>query len=336
MSYDSKSGLWTPDDPNGSNASSGPSGGGLLNPNGSVTGTMSGNGGSGGTMTPPPAGGSAVPGTTPNTNTSSVSDNVNGLTSQDSAYMRQAKAAGMDTANQRGVLNSSIAAGASQKAAYDAAVPIATADAANVTQKDLSAQGFAQNTKLQAQQNQSTQTIAQMNIDASAKQQAATIMAQLQISGDQLAAQKAIAQMNLDDADKQQLLSIAEQSNLADKQQQTQISVAQMNVASDQQDKAMAAATSYASIYQNMVNAINTNTQIPADARQAYLANAKTLYDNGMGLVEQTYNVSLDWGQQSTAAGGSGGFASPTLTPQNQAGLTALNQQTTANYAGAA
>jgi hypothetical protein len=312
MAYDATSGLWTPDNPNGSQTGSGAgaaaapttTGGGLTNPN-------------------------PTPGST---NTSSVSDNVNALTAGNSTYMQQAKSAGMDTANARGVQNSSIAAGTSQKAAYDAAVPIATADAANTTAKDLSAQGYAQSSKLQGQQNQANQTIAQMNIDASTKQQAASIMAQLQISGDQLAAQKAIAELNIADADKQQLLSIASQTNLADISQQTQLSVANMNVASNQQDKAMAAATSYASIYQNMVNSVNTNTQIPADARQAYLTNAKTLYDNGMSLVEQTYNVQLDWGQQSTDAGYSGGYAAPTLAPQNAQQVATMNQQVAGNY----
>jgi hypothetical protein len=171
-----------------------------------------------------------------------------------------------------------------------------------------------------------------MNIDASAKQQAAQILANLQISGDQIAAQKDIASLNIADADKQQLLSIASQTNLADISQQTQLSVANMNVASNQQDKAIAAATSYANIYQNMVNSINANTQIPADARQAYLENAKTLYNNGMSLVEQTYNVQLDWGQQSTDAGASGGYTAPTLAPQNAQQVAQMNQQVAGNY----
>lgn len=301
MAYDSKTGLWTPDDPNGSQtgssaagaASSGAagsaSGGGLLNPGGS-------------------------------TNTSSVSTNVNNLTADNSTYMQQAKAAGADYANSRGVQNTSIGAQASQKAAYDAALPIATADATNITQKDLSAQGFAQNQVLQTQQIASTEKIAQLsadtqtdiaklNIDAAAKQQAAQILSNEKIAGDQEATQKAIAQMNIDDADKQQLLSIAANQRIADTQQSTQLQIANMNVTSNQQDKAQAAATTYANIYASMVNAINQNTSIPADARQAYLDNAKTMYNNGMGLIEQTYNVSLDWGQTPTGAGASGGYA---------------------------
>lgn len=270
MSYDSTTGLWTPDNPNGSTTGSGASGGGLLNPNG-----------------------------TPSGNTSSVIDNVNADLAGNSTYIQAAKAAGTDTANQRGVLNSSIAAGASQAAAYNAVTPIATADAANTTSKDLSAQNYAQSSQLQSQ--------------------GAT-------QASQLSAQNYQQSQELQDSQN------TEQTNLANISQQTQLQIANMNVASDQQDKAQAAATTYASIYSNMVDSINNNTQIPADARQAYLDNALTLYNNGMGLIEQTYNVSLDWGSQSTDAGSSGGYSAPQAAPTNQSQLTTQNQQTAANY----
>lgn len=303
MGYDPNTAMWTPDNPDGSKTGSSaagavsPSGGGLLKPNG---------------------------------NTSSVIGNVNADLSAGGDYIHAAEAAGADYANSRGVLNSSIGAGASRKAAYDAVTPIATADAANVTQKDLSAQGFQQSTALQKQQGDiqsglqasqiagqkditgmqtgsaeriaqlgaATQTaLNQMNIDAASKQQAAQIVAQLQMSGDQIQAQRDIAALNISDADKQQLNAIAANQTLAKIQQDTQLQVANMNVVSDQQDKAMAAATQYAAVYATEINAINGNTQIPADARATALANAKTMYDNNMKVVEQTYNVSLDWGQ---------------------------------------
>lgn len=179
---------------------------------------------------------------------SSTADNVNKLTATDSPFMAQAKARGIDTANQRGLLNSSIAVGASQKAAYDAALPIAQADANISAQKDISAQQFSQNKDLQSQQIASTEKIANQNND-------------------------------------------------------TQLKVADMNVRSNAQDKSAAAAQNYASVYASMVNNINANKDIPADARARYLADAKTFYDNSMRLVEQTYSVDLDWGAGSGSAG---------------------------------
>lgn len=94
-----------------------------------------------------------------------TADNVNKMLATDSPFVTQARSAGMDTANQRGLLNSSIAAGASQKAAYDAVTPIATADASITAQKDLSAQSYNQNKSIQADQIASTEKIATQSRD---------------------------------------------------------------------------------------------------------------------------------------------------------------------------
>lgn len=238
----------------------------------------------------------------------SVAKNVTGLLSDGNPYIEQAKSQGVDYANSRGLQNSSIAAGASEKAAYDAAVPIATADANITAQKNLSSQGYAQSTGLQGQQiassekianlSAATQTnIAAMNIDAAAKQQAQQILSNEKLGQLSSDTQQQIAAMNISDADKQQLLQLASQERTAAMTQDTQLQVANMNVSANQQDKAQGAAVSYANIYSSMVNTINANKDIPADARATALANAKTLYDNGLNLVQQTYNVQLDWGQ---------------------------------------
>ena len=59
-----------------------------------------------------------------------VSENLTGLLAAESPYMQVAKLGGFQTAHKRGLLNSSIAAGAAQKAAIEAGYPIAAADAA--------------------------------------------------------------------------------------------------------------------------------------------------------------------------------------------------------------
>jgi hypothetical protein len=63
-------------------------------------------------------------------NNSLTSYNLNQLTNDpNSAYMAQARQQGVNTANQRGLLNGSIAAGNSEAEAIKAALPIATSDA---------------------------------------------------------------------------------------------------------------------------------------------------------------------------------------------------------------
>ena len=61
-----------------------------------------------------------------------TSDRLTKMLSSDNPYMKQAKTAGTQMAAQRGLLNSSMAAGASQGAAIQAAAPIAQQDAADI------------------------------------------------------------------------------------------------------------------------------------------------------------------------------------------------------------
>lgn len=247
-----------------------------------------------------------------------VAEKVTGMMSASNPYMEQAKSAGTEYANSRGLLNSSIAAGASQKAAYDAVLPIATADANIAAQKDISAQGYKQTGDLQGGQIASTEKISGQQIGAQ-KENAVL----------QSDTQKSIASMNVASADKQQLLALSSQERIAGSQQGTQLEIANMNVSANKQDKAQAAAVSYANIYGGMVNAINGNKDIPADARAAYLSNAKVLYDNGLNLVQQTYDVQLDWGQ-----GGAPG-ATGSATPGAAASLPAYNGDPNAGTAQA-
>lgn len=58
-----------------------------------------------------------------------VAGQMNQLLDSDSSYIQQARQSGAEQAASRGLLNSSISAGASQKAAIDAAMPIAQQDA---------------------------------------------------------------------------------------------------------------------------------------------------------------------------------------------------------------
>ena len=59
-----------------------------------------------------------------------VEDRMAGLLSGESKYLNAARSKAMRTANQRGLLNTSMAAGAGEKAAIESAMPIATQDAA--------------------------------------------------------------------------------------------------------------------------------------------------------------------------------------------------------------
>lgn len=91
----------------------------------------------------------------------SVSKQVNKLTSQNSPLMQQAKTAGMQTANRRGLLNSSMAVGESQREAYNAAIPIASQEASQIANKNTTQMGL-----------RADQDIAAMNVAAHDRQYA--------------------------------------------------------------------------------------------------------------------------------------------------------------------
>lgn len=59
-----------------------------------------------------------------------VQNQMQGLMNRGGAYMRNAAQRGLETANRRGLLNSSIASGAAERSSLEAAMPIAQADAA--------------------------------------------------------------------------------------------------------------------------------------------------------------------------------------------------------------
>lgn len=74
--------------------------------------------------------------------TKTIEGRMSGLLSQDSDYMKRAEAKGLSVANSRGLMNSSMAAGAAQASAIDAALPIAQGDAGLYADQRLANQKY--------------------------------------------------------------------------------------------------------------------------------------------------------------------------------------------------
>jgi len=70
-----------------------------------------------------------------------VAGNLDSLLSNESSYIKRARAGATETANSRGLMNSSIAAGAGEAAAIDRALPIAQQDAGTKFQNRITNQG---------------------------------------------------------------------------------------------------------------------------------------------------------------------------------------------------
>lgn len=80
--------------------------------------------------------GTPTPAPVPVRKDDSVASRLTGLMATDSKYLTQARAAGTRTANRRGLMNSSIAAGSSEAAAIAAAAPIASQDASTAAARN--------------------------------------------------------------------------------------------------------------------------------------------------------------------------------------------------------
>lgn len=159
----------------------------------------------------------------------SVSKQVKDLTDAGSPLIDSARTGAMKTANQRGLLNSSMAAGAGEQAVINSVTPIASQNASQIAQKNLNAQQFGEQTKLNTQQNDNAQTIAGMNISSNDREKTAA----------------AVAAMN--------------------------------------------------NSYTDAFKTIESNQNLPADARNATMAHLGELRDSDFNLIEQIYGVTLDW-----------------------------------------
>lgn len=114
-----------------------------------------------------------------NANDGDIARRIAAITSQDSALMRTARTQGLQSANRRGLANSSMAVGASEQAALGVATPIASQESQQVLQERMNQQNLAAAERerilaaqVQAQGNYSqalAQTLANDKIPAAAR-----------------------------------------------------------------------------------------------------------------------------------------------------------------------
>lgn len=121
---------------------------------------------------------------------------LNAITNEDSLYMQNAARRGLETANRRGLLNSSIASGASQRSALEAATPLAMQEAAAFQAAQQENLGFLNQNLMQERDIANNMLGQQRSIadnaagrSAAAANQRAQIDAQLRSQREQLAFQ---------------------------------------------------------------------------------------------------------------------------------------------------
>lgn len=265
----------------------------------------------------------------------SVADKVKELTSQDSPLMQQAKTAGLKTANRRGLLNSSMAVGASQDAMVRTALPIASQDAGQAFQKNMQATEQAwqsgekqldrdQQTAIVDKQITSTEGLAaaqreldlkmqDINISAADRQQIRQIQSTEGIAAADRALQDMLSKREIASREKMQDKELGSQQSMQQKEINYQTSqrgldralqeqLASWNLKSADRNAAAQFLTNMEDMYRGTYDSIMSNPNLDAATRTAQLASAKNLRDKQLSFVEQMYVIDLKWTDADYAA----------------------------------
>lgn len=211
-----------------------------------------------------------------------VQGQIGGIIAKDSPLMQQAATSAKQQANQRGLINSSMAVGAGHDAVYRAAMPIA--------QQDASTYGNAARYNADAANSMST-------FNAGAQNQAAAQSAQLGLSADQSnqSASLAQAQQAYDAA----LKTSIQAADFAGRSELTKLDGQIRQSLADTEAKfktGMQTSASMAQTYQGMIDNITrimASPDLDAAAKQASINNLTKLYNGALQSQEAISGLQL-------------------------------------------
>lgn len=224
---------------------------------------------------------------------------LNSITAADSGYMQLARTSGLQTANRRGLLNTSLAAGASQAAAIAAAAPLAQQNAGQAASRNLArVQGFytgqqqdkdiAARERMLASQLSSEETRLGRQLTSQEQMQMRDISNKLEMQGIDLATQRQmqqeqitssqrIAQMNIDSEEARlgrtlTAQEVAQQKDLAAQQARQQAQIAASQKLTELQEAGALARTNIDATTRTKLAELETATAKQTAALNYYLA----------------------------------------------------------------
>jgi hypothetical protein len=205
----------------------------------------------------------------------SVSKQVTGLMSQDSALMRQARTAGTTSAARRGLLNSSIAAGAAENAALSYVTPIASQQSSQIATANNNA----------------------ASIKADADRTATTLASQEKLNSENITSQEKISAAGLQsDWDRQQA-SIASQEKISAADREAETAKAQATLAAQERTAIMDAIAKAQDNYTTGITNTLQNEKISATTRNSAQADIAAQYSKSISALQSLYpDVTLNWG----------------------------------------
>ena len=222
----------------------------------------------------------------------SVASNVERLISKGSPLLQQAETRAKQAAARKGLLNSSMAVSAGQSALYDAATPIATADAqiqATAANNTAAAANQAALTNAQLKTGISQSNTAAINTQT---QQNLGILAQKELQASQITGQKELQQMQSDTS-----LTIADkqantQKYLADQQNQMQLQLQNIQSSTtlsvaDKQTQTQKLIADNENLVRAQLQQIQANTSLSIADKQALTQTTIATNENALRLQLQ-------------------------------------------------
>jgi hypothetical protein len=219
----------------------------------------------------------------PNQN-QNVAKEMTGLLARDSPLMVQARTQGMQTAASRGLLSSSMAAGAASGAMIDRAMPIAAQNAAQGAAANRSYQDFTQSGDLQGQQ-----------IAAQERLAANDITARQDIQQTDIAAQKELQAADLAESAQRQATQIASDTSERGLDRGMQTRLAEMNLGAAEQSNAAGMLNAAQANYSMQFQGIMANTNMNAEQREAQIGLARRELDRRVAVTETFFAINIEW-----------------------------------------
>lgn len=211
-----------------------------------------------------------------------VQSQVKDIIADNSPLMQQAQTRALQKANERGLMNSSIAVGAGQAALYDAAAPIAAADAATYARAGEFNAGANQQTSLANQG--STNTSSQFNASSTNQVNSQNSQLQTNVALNNSALNTDISKFNASESNALTKLGM-------DAQTKQELANTEATYKTLMQSSAGAA-----DLYKQMV--LNTSNimqskDMDAATKSTAIKNQVTLLNAGMGVIGAIGNLNL-------------------------------------------
>lgn len=215
---------------------------------------------------------------------SSVQNRLDEIMSKDNDLMRAAGTRGKQAAASRGLLNTSMGVQAGEAAMLDVALPIASQEAGQAQEINLQLQDIFSREQLQLADQAFRKEALGLELDSRERIAMAEIDSAMERLSQELGSREQIAALDRDAQQRIQEMEINLRDNLAGRE-----------LSAKEREAAAGMAVEVERVYSQMVSTVMNNPEIPASARQEYMNHASTVRDSNYGLIQQMYNIDLDW-----------------------------------------